>query len=263
MPWLWHAVPVRGSGRTARVAAVAVVVLSALALVALAARSERAVTVTAAATPTVTPSAAPITSGRYQQPDGGEAKPGKDTSGGEMPDALVVVVSLAIVVLGASAVMVFAVAVRPRVELPDLGGGGPDRPGAAAPAADATDPARLAAAVRVGLEELAEGGPGEGVIACWVQLERAAADAGTHRVRPDTPSELAGRLIDRHDVSPAPLLRLAELYREARYSRHVLPESARTEARVALEQVATELAARPAGALRAAAHPPGARRGGP
>ena len=246
----------RGSGRTARVAAVVVVVLSALALVALAARSERAGTVTAAAT-----------SGRYQQPDAGEVRRGQDTSGGEMPDVLVVVISLAIVALGASAAMVFAVAVRPRVDLPDLGGGGLDRPGAA-PAADSVDPARLAAAVRAGLQELDEGGPGEGVIACWVLLERAAADAGTHRARPDTPSELAGRLIDRHDVSPAPLLRLAELYREARYSRHLLPESARTEARAALEQVAAELAARPVGAPRAAAHPAGADpagagRGGP
>ena len=116
--------------------------------------------------------------------------------------------------------------------------------------------------MRAGLYELADGGPGEGVIACWVQLERSAADAGTHRARPDTPSELAGRLIDRHDVSSAPLLRLAELYREARYSRHVLPESARTEARAALEQVAAELAARPAGAPRAAAHPAGAHPAG-
>jgi hypothetical protein len=117
----------------------------------------------------------------------------------------------------------------------------------AAPAADAVDSARLAAAVDAGLRELADGGPGEGVVACWVQLERAAADAGTHRTQPDTPSELAGRLIDRHDVSPAPLLRLAALYREARFSAHVLPESARTEARAALEQIAAELAATPVG----------------
>ena len=90
------------------------------------------------------------------------------------------------------------------------------------------------AAVHQGLRELDQGGPGEGVVASWVLLERAAADAGTHRAAPDTPSELAGRLIDRHPVSSTPLLRLAELYREARFSRHELPESARTEARAAL-----------------------------
>jgi hypothetical protein len=80
-----------------------------------------------------------------------------------------------------------------------------------------------------------------------VLLERAAADAGTHRAAPDTPSELAGRLIDRHAVSSAPLLRLADLYREARFSRHELPESARTEARAALEQLRAELEASPVG----------------
>ena len=166
-----------------------------------------------------------------------------------MPIVLVTVVSIALAALALSAAMGWSVAVRPRLELPKVGGTAGET-GGAAPAPDAVDSARLAAAVRAGLRELHDGGPGEGVIACWVLLERAAADAGTHRVPPDTPSELAGRLIDRHDVSPAPLLRLARLYREARYSRHVLPESARTEARAALEEVAAELARRPIGAVR-------------
>lgn len=239
----------RGSGPAARVVAVAVVILSALAIVALAARSDRAGTVTAVATPTATVSRPAVTSGAYRQPDSGAVDRGADTSGDEMPDGLVVVVALAIVALGAAAAMAWVVVVRPQVGLPELGA--PD--GArAAPEADAVDSARLAAAVQAGLRELADGGPGEGVVACWVLLERAAADAGTHRAQPDTPSELAGRLIDRHDVSPAPLLRLAELYREARYSRHVLPESARTEARAALEQVAAELAAAPVWSRRVA-----------
>jgi hypothetical protein len=246
---LWQAGPVGGPGQRARIAAVAVVVLSVLAIVSLAARSDRAGTVTAVVTPTT--SAPPTaTSGAYKQPDAGETARGADTSGGEMPDVLVVVVSIAILALAAAAGLVWTVAVRPRVGLPTLGGSASED-GGAPPAADAVDSAPLADAVQAGLRELADGGPGEGVIACWVLLERAAADAGTHRVRPDTPSELAGRLIDRHDVSPAPLLRLAELYREARYSRHVLPESARTEARTALEQVAAELAATPGGVRRA------------
>jgi hypothetical protein len=85
------------------------------------------------------------------------------------------------------------------------------------------------------------------VVACWVQLERAAADAGTHRAAPETASELVGRLIDRHPVSSGPLLRLADLYREARYSRHELPESARAEARAALEQLQTQIVSSPVG----------------
>jgi hypothetical protein len=48
-------------------------------------------------------------------------------------------------------------------------------------------------------------------------------------------------------VSSGPLLRLADLYREARYSRHELPESARTEARAALEQLRAELEGSPVG----------------
>jgi hypothetical protein len=247
---LWHAERVRGADRGARTAAVAVVVLSVLAIVALAARSDRAGTVTAVAAPT-TASPAVTTSGAYKQREREETTREKDTSGGEMPTVLVVVVSLAILGLAAAALLVGALVVRSRVDLPALGGSGPEA-GGAAPAPDAVDAARLAAAVRAGLRELADGGPGEGVVACWVLLERAAADAGTHRAQPDTPSELAGRLIDRHDVSPGPLLRLAQLYREARYSRHVLPESARTEARAALEQVAAELAATPGGVRRVA-----------
>jgi len=242
---------VRGSGPAARLAAVAVVVLSALAIVSLAARSERASTVTPEITPTATVSQPPITSAPYKQRETVPPGDTKDTSGAEMPDLLVVVVSLAILALGAAAATLFAVVVRPRIDLPAVRGAPPEVAGAAR-APDAVDSARLAAAVDAGLRELEDGGPGEGVLACWVQLERAAADAGTHRAQPDTSSELAGRLIDRHDVSPAPLLRLAGLYREARYSRHVLPESARTEARAALEQVAAELAATPVGSRRVA-----------
>ena len=243
----------RASGATARVAAVAVVVLCALALVALAARSERADTVRPAPGPTAPPSLKPV-SDAVKAPDGGQVSdPAADFSGGQMPRGLVVVAALAIVGLAVAASLVFAIAVRPRLELPTLGGGGESPGTGGAPRrADTADGRRLADAAQAALLELERGDPGEGVVACWVLLERAAADAGTHRARPDTPSELAGRLIDRHEVSAAPLLRLAELYREARYSRHVLPEAARDEARAALEQVAAELATRPAGWLRAA-----------
>ena len=243
----------RGSGQAARVAAVAVAVLAALALVSLAARSERAGTVTVSAT--VSPSAAPTrtASGPVKRDDRELSQDrGTDTSGDEMPDIVVVILGIAIVALVVSTLLVFSVAVRPRLSPPALGGrGGPPDPGGQPPGRAPTVAAdRLAAAARAGLLELERGGPGEGVVACWVLLERAAADAGTHRARPDTPSELAGRLIDRHEVSPGPLLRLAELYREARYSEHVLPESARAEAREALARVADELAASPLGTPR-------------
>lgn len=238
----------RESGRAARLAAVAVVVLSALALVALASRSGRTETITPISAASPSTSSAPATSGAYRQPDGGKVGEPADTSGGEMPDLLVWVIALTLLGLAALAFALWATVFRPDLRL----AAGPGDPPTADPEAvpDEVRAARLAAAVDAGLRDLADGSPGEGVIACWVQLERAAADAGTHRALPDTPSELAGRLIDRHEVSSGPLLRLAELYREARYSRHLLPESVRTEARAALEQVRAELAASPAGTRR-------------
>jgi len=238
----WDAERVRGAGQAARLAAVGAVVLSALALVSLAARSGRTETLTpltTAAPPTTPPTSPP--SARPRTPPAAETEPGADTSGGEMPDFLLAVVVLLIVGLVAAAFATWTVVVRPR------GGGRPAPPDPEPtgppddPAADRVGPGGLAAAGDAGLRELEYGGPGEGVVACWVEVERAAADAGTHRAPPETPSELAGRLIDRHDISPGPLLRLADLYREARYSRHTLPESARVEARVALERVRAEL----------------------
>jgi hypothetical protein len=233
---------VRGAGQAARTVAVAVVVFAALGLVALAARSGRTQTVTpVSAQPTATPSRPPLTSGRYQQLDGGQTQPG--TPPDEPPTwalslAAIVLVSMAILLGLGLWMLVTRVRTRTgshRVRRTPV-------PVPAEPPPVPADSVELTRAVDAGLRLLEDGGPGEGVIACWVQLERAAAEAGTERALPETPSELAGRLIDRHDVSSGPLLRLAELYREARYSRHELPEAARGEARAALEQVRAELA---------------------
>lgn len=180
----------RGSGVTARVTAIAVVVLAALALVALAARSERATTVVPVATATPAeepPRTAPQTRpGRLEE----TPVPGEDTSGGGMAQPLFLVVGLFIAAMTVSALLVFAVAIKPRIAPPPPEGlgGGPAHVGGVAPGQDAVDAERLAAAARAGLLELDAGPPGEGVVACWVLLERAAADAGTHRARPDTPS---------------------------------------------------------------------------
>jgi Domain of unknown function (DUF4129) len=236
---------VRGSSQTARLVAVAVVVLGALGLVALAARSDRAPTLTAIPS-AATVTADPLPAGtRTPVPDGGSPTPDESTvrtAPGWLLWAMGVLF-IAPILLGlafAPAMLYapvhgwFSFRRRERTELP------PE-------VDDEVSATQLAAALDEGLRELDQGGPGEGVVASWVLLERAAADAGTHRAAPDTPSELAGRLIDRHPVSSAPLLRLADLYREARFSRHELPESARTEARAALEQLRSELEASPIG----------------
>jgi Domain of unknown function (DUF4129) len=93
------------------------------------------------------------------------------------------------------------------------------------------------------LAALRRGDRQRAVIACWIRLEQIAEEAGFARLSSETSSELAGRWLDRLPVSQEPLLALAELYREARYSSHRLPDSALEAARAALEQLRREIAA--------------------
>ena len=236
----------RGSQSAARLVTVALVVLGALALVGLAARSDR----TPALSPRPTQTAAPpviLPGTATPAPDGGRSGPGTPSAPGHLSNWAVWAVAALFL-----APILFALLYGPAMVwisgnlLPSLRRRR-RREETPPEVEDEVEPAQLVEAVEEGLRELDQGGPGEGVVASWVQLERAAADAGTHRAAPDTPSELAGRLIDRHGVSAAPLLRLADLYREARFSRHRLPESARTEARAALERLRSELEANPVG----------------
>ena len=236
----------RGARDWARLITVVVVVLSALTLIALAARSDRAPTLApkpVAATPTAV--VAPQAGSATPVPDGGQAAPVQSTPLHQPNWAIWFVAILAV------APLLLGLILSPAMLWIPAGGlwFGRRGPRSAEPpeVEDEVTPPALADAVAEGLRELDQGAPGEGVVACWVQFERAAADAGTHRAAPDTASELVGRLIDRHPVSSGPLLRLADLYREARYSRHQLPESARTEARSLLEQLRAELEASPVG----------------
>ena len=236
----------RGARDWARLITVVVVVLSALTLIALAARSDRAPTLApkpVAATPTAV--VAPQAGSATPVPDGGQAAPVQSTPLHQPNWAIWFVAILAVAPLLLGLILSPAMLWIPAGGL-WFGRRGP-RSTEPPEVEDEVTPPALADAVAEGLRELDQGGPGEGVVACWVQFERAAADAGTHRAAPDTASELVGRLIDRHPVSSGPLLRLADLYREARYSRHQLPESARTEARSLLEQLRAELEASPVG----------------
>jgi hypothetical protein len=106
--------------------------------------------------------------------------------------------------------------------------------------------ARLRGEVAAGLEDLDEtGDPRRAVIACWLRLERAVAEAGTPRRRAETPADLVTRVLAEHRVRPAGLQRLSALYREARYSRHELDEGVRGSARAALDDVRRDLSAVP------------------
>ena len=97
---------------------------------------------------------------------------------------------------------------------------------------------RLAEAVESGLAAVDSGTATDGVIACWVALEDAAASAGVPREPSETPAEFTVRVLGVGGISEPELLRLAQLYREARYSTHGSSEEARTEARAALRPAA-------------------------
>jgi Domain of unknown function (DUF4129) len=232
---------VDGSGHRARAVAAALVVLAALGLVALAARSGRTETVTPLATHSRSAPSTPATSRADKQVDTGEARPSRPPDG-PPPWAVILVIAILLAVGGGTATWGWAAGGLARIRIARRRSPPPAPADPPEPGMRIDDPAVLALAVEAGLRELEDGEPADGIVACWVQLERAAADAGAERALPETPSELAGRLIDTQDVTPGPLLRLAELYREARYSRHRLGEAARTEARLALEEVRADLA---------------------
>lgn len=102
---------------------------------------------------------------------------------------------------------------------------------------------RLAEAVESGLSSVDSGTATDAVIACWVALEEAAASAGVAREPSETPAEFTVRVLGVGGISEPELLRLAQLYREARYSTHGSTEEARTQARAALLSLREELAA--------------------
>ncbi|MGW7683435.1 DUF4129 domain-containing protein [Kribbella sp. NPDC054772] len=105
---------------------------------------------------------------------------------------------------------------------------------------------RLVEAVDAGLARIDTGTATDAVVACWVALEEAAASAGVPREPAETPAEFTVRVLGVGGISEPQLVRLGELYREARYSRHGSSEQARTEARAALLRLREELAvARP------------------
>lgn len=109
----------------------------------------------------------------------------------------------------------------------------------------------LEAAVEQGMAALASGRDVRAaVIAAWLRLEAAAAEAGTPHRDDDAPGDLVTRLLAAHEVRPRRLQSLAELYRRARYSPAPLDERDRDEAQRALTDVRDDLLApsRPAGA---------------
>jgi hypothetical protein len=88
---------------------------------------------------------------------------------------------------------------------------------------------------------LAQGRPRNAIVACWMQLERDAAEVGLPRLEAETPTEYVERVVAASSVEPRPIGELASLYREARFSRHELGELHRERAVRALNGVVAAL----------------------
>ena len=78
-------------------------------------------------------------------------------------------------------------------------------------------------------------------MACWIQLESDVAAAGLPRHVSETSSEYTERVIGQSSVDAAPITELAALYREARFSNHVLGHEHRARAARALDSVVAAL----------------------
>jgi len=178
--------------------------------------------------PTFTPSgSAPTPSG----PPSPRLLPHGETPGWVLAlwQAFVYLVIAAVVAL----VVVIIVRIMRRVRLPHVEPGEPDW--------ERMKTERLAEAVDTGLARIDSGTATDAVIACWVALEQAAASAGVPRDPSETPAEFTVRVLGIGGISEPQLVRLGELYREARYSTHGSSEQARTEARAALLRLRDEL----------------------
>jgi hypothetical protein len=88
------------------------------------------------------------------------------------------------------------------------------------------------------------GGPRDGIVACWLRLQDSVAACGVPLRPAETSSELVTRVLRALDVDPRAVAGLARLYREARFSDHVLGEESREQARAALRSISHDLAHR-------------------
>ena len=102
---------------------------------------------------------------------------------------------------------------------------------------------QVSGTLRTTMSQVSGGQVRDAVILCWHRLEQTAEAAGLRRSPADTSSDLAGRLLASMPLSEAPLNRLAELYREARFSSHPIPAEAIAQARADLAQLRSELEA--------------------
>jgi len=79
------------------------------------------------------------------------------------------------------------------------------------------------------------------IIACYLAMEASLAKAGTARTVAETPDELLARAAASGLVRGTSAGRLTEMFYEARFSTHALPQAARAEASQLLDLIAADL----------------------
>jgi hypothetical protein len=84
---------------------------------------------------------------------------------------------------------------------------------------------------------LLDGAPRNAIVQCWLRLEHDVAAAGLERDPADTSLEFTERVLARYTVDSEAIIELAALYREARFSDHLLEESHRRTALDALDRL--------------------------
>ncbi|MCU1394306.1 MAG: hypothetical protein JWM34_2734 [Ilumatobacteraceae bacterium] len=84
---------------------------------------------------------------------------------------------------------------------------------------------------------LMRGSPRNAIVECWLRLEGVVASAGLPRDPAHTSSEFTEQVLGAYSVDPAAIASLAALYREARFSTHVMDEQDRAVAVAALDRL--------------------------
>jgi hypothetical protein len=109
-------------------------------------------------------------------------------------------------------------------------------------------PAQLAARMvedaAVQRELLTGGSPRNAIVACWHRFEEQASMVGVHRRPWETSSEFTLRVLDRVSADTSAVTTLAELYRDARHSRHEITEANRDAALEAFDIIVRSLTTR-------------------
>jgi hypothetical protein len=85
------------------------------------------------------------------------------------------------------------------------------------------------------------GDPRNAIVACWHRFEVQAQRAGVERRRWQTTSEFVLGLLDLVGADHGAVARLADLYREARFSDHPMTDAHRAEALAALDEIHASL----------------------